>query len=833
MNIRQALGIADKRTKKTCTQDYVPIKDIEDGIIITDDERYVGVMEILPGNYSMKSEGEQQMILSRYASWWRTAPKRIHIKSISHKTGISDYVKEVKEAISKETSPGCIDMAKSHLEFAAMESQFSSVDRKLYLIFEHEQNEFTLRKPEHSVVIEEMKRKRLEIAQEFNSFGNRIVEQDNPSLDTAKFLYDFYNRTFTNIEPFQARFERIERDYGILDDKFGGIPLELDVKDLICPKSIDSTNANYLLINGIYFTHLYVRTNGYPIEVSPDGFISTLINFGEGYDVDLFFEKKDPSEALQKLNIAKIFSETEANEKTEDARDYEDNLMRLDAYSYIRAALKQRNEDLFDMGLIVTIHAYNLEDLLYRKERLLSYAARAGIAFESCTNFEEEAFLSTVPINKISPKLMSVTKNNITTSDVACTYPFTSFALRDKGGVMLGTNMDNGSMAIYNNFDAKYSNSNLSIYGASGRGKTFALLTLTSRFRLLGVQNFIIAPDKQDEFRRICTQLDGEFIDISQSSNQRINPFDIWPIESLDDTVLYGKTGNENSWLTEKISNLEIWAKHIYPKMELRDSALFKKALIRMYAEKGITEDNNSLYTDATKTVKKEMPIFSDLLEALNQEPLINPDIPIIFDQFVSGDLKKMNGQTNVDLNNKYIVFGIEHLKGHMQAPMMFLVLEFIWSMARANKTQRKMIAIDEGWKMIDGRHPQVGDFVVEIFKVIRGYGGGAIFATQSIGDLFKADENFGNAIIACSHSNIILGMEPKDLEMIKKELDLSANESRDIVTYENGQALLCAGQTRIPLLVKASAREKELFTTRRTDLAKQVEEITKREKEC
>ena len=352
--------------------------------------------------------------------------------------------------------------------------------------------------------------------------------------------------------------------------------------------------------------------------------------------------------------------------------------------------------------------------------------------------------------------------------------------------------------------------------------KTFALLTITTRFSLLGVQNFIIAPDKQDEFRRICKQLDGVFVDVSPGSKAIINPLDIFPIESLNDAAIYGKQMDETSWVSGKIDSMEIWAKYLYPEMTPKESALFKNAVRRAYTKKGITDDNSSIFKDEARTEKVEMPTLSDLYAELLADEEISENMPYIFSQFVRGGAYgNMDGQTNIDLTKNYIVFGTENLKGSIQAATMFIILEYIWSVARSDKTKKKIIALDEGWKLLDAKNEQVGDFVVEIFKIIRGYGGAAIFATQNISDTYRASESFGDAILACSHSNILLGTKKKEHDKIGELLDISYNEIADLMKKESGHAILCAGQNHVNIDIRLSAMEEELFATGQKALQK------------
>ena len=101
--------------------------------------------------------------------------------------------------------------------------------------------------------------------------------------------------------------------------------------------------------------------------------------------------------------------------------------------------------------------------------------------------------------------------------------------------------------------------------------------------------------------------------------------------------------------------------------------------------------------------------------------------------------------------------------------------------------------------------------------------------ATQSVVDLFRGGNNFGNTILSCANSKILLGMERKDLTLISEELGLTANEISNITSYRKGQCLLCAGSNHIPVQISASQMEADLFETERSANARKLEEAKKR----
>lgn len=90
-------------------------------------------------------------------------------------------------------------------------------------------------------------------------------------------------------------------------------------------------------------------------------------------------------------------------------------------------------------------------------------------------------------------------------TSLAAAFPFSSFEIYDPGGIFLGLNKYNSSVAILDIFDSnKYSNANGCILGMSGAGKTFLMQLMALRLRLQGTQVFILAPIKGHEFAAAC-----------------------------------------------------------------------------------------------------------------------------------------------------------------------------------------------------------------------------------------------------------------------------------------------------------------------------------------
>ena len=106
---------------------------------------------------------------------------------------------------------------------------------------------------------------------------------------------------------------------------------------------------------------------------------------------------------------------------------------------------------------------------------------------------------------------------------------------------------------------------------------------------------------------------------------------------------------------------------------------------------------------EATFTLErkfKPMPILGDLYDLLEHDPRTQR-LALLLKRLVKGSLKSFNQQTNVDLNNKYTVADISELKGDLLPIGMFIAVDLFWDKIKEDRTQKKVIFLDELWSLI------------------------------------------------------------------------------------------------------------------------------------
>ncbi len=813
-----------KPEKLSFTQDFIPIKNLEHGIIETTDGRYIKILEIEPINFMLRSEEEQYEIICSFASWLKISPVHLQFKSITRKADSDKHIAMLRKETETEESEQCKKLSEGYIRLIKDVGSREALTRRFFLIFRYEE----LRRNENSdygQICSTLLTAEQNARAYFMQCGNNILQPKDPDEATAEILYMFFNRRSCVEEPFHSRVDRIVLDTMAAKNKVIGIdPIpHIRMVHFIAPRGIDLTHRNYIIMDGLYYSFLYIKGNGYPNKVRA-GWMSSLINAGEGIDVDVFLRRENRSKAIDKVAQRIRLNRTKLKSMQDTSTDYEELAGSIQAGYFIKQGIANYNEDLFYMSVFVTVSARTYEELMWRKQQMTDMLKSMDMYVSDCSFQQEDALRTVMPFLQISPKLEKKSKRNVLTSGAASTYMFTSFEMSDDTGVLLGINRHNNSLCIVDLFDTKKNkNANLNLLGTSGAGKTFTMQLLALRMRMRGIQCYIIAPIKGHEFRRACNRIGGQFIKIAPGSPHCINIMEIRhtisPEMELIDELDYSEM---DSLLAQKIQQLMIFFSLLIPDMTNEEEQMLDEALIRTYGKFGITHDNDSVYEDrnAAPPKMKTMPILGDLHEELQKNEMTKR-IAVIVSRFVTGSAQSFNQQTNVDLSNKYIVLDLSELKGKLLPVGMMIALDYVWDKIKSDRTKKKAIMIDEIWQLIGaGSNRMAAEFCLEIFKVIRGFGGAAISATQDLSDFFGLEDGrYGRAIINNSKNKIILNLEPDEAEFVRDTLKLTKTEIRSITRFERGEALICSNNSKVPVIIKASKEEQEMITTDRAEL--------------
>ena len=501
---------------------------------------------------------------------------------------------------------------------------------------------------------------------------------------------------------------------------------------------------------------------------------------------------------IRKLGQQLRINRSKIRETSDTNTDFDDLNGAIHSGYFLKDGLGN-NEDFYYLNLLVTVTADSVDELEWKCAEMKKLLLSQDMNVQPCSFRQEQAFLSSLPLVSLEKHLFERSKRNVLTLGAASCYPYTSYEMCDDNGILLGVNKHNNSLIIVDIFDSNvYKNANIAILGTSGAGKSFTMQLMATRMRRKGIQVFIVAPLKGHEFHRACSNIGGEFIQISPASPNCINVMEIRKVDKSVDELLDGP-GVEKSLLAAKIQRLHIFFSLLIPDMSHEERQLLDDALIRTYANLGITHDNATLDDPDDPEQYRTMPVLGDLYDTLKEVPDTRR-LANIINRLVHGSARTFNQQTNVSLDNKYTVLDISELTGDLLTVGMFVALDYVWDKAKENRTEDKAIFIDECWQLIGANSNRLAaEFVLEIFKIIRGYGGSAICATQDINDFFALEDGkYGKGIINNAKTKILLNLEDEEARRVQSLLRLSEAEVMEITHFERGSGLISTNNNNV-----------------------------------
>lgn len=804
----------EKVTPLNLLADYVPIEKIENGVIYTRDHRYVKVVEVVPVNFLLRSAQEQRGIIYSFISYLKIAPVKVQFKVLTKRADIDRHVETVRRELEQETDPHCRMLQEDYLRLIQQLGSREAITRRFFLIFEYEELPGTRRGHEEEEAIASLQTAARTAANYLRQCGNTVLMPENEDEAASEILYNILCRKESNEQPFPQKLKSVLTEYLAAGRSLDNIPSN----EFYAPAQVDLTHGRHICIDGVYYAYLMVPSDGYKSQV-PAGWLSLVVNAGDGIDLDMFLSRQPKDRMIRKLGQQLRINRSKIKETNDTNTDFDDLDGAIRSGYFLKDGLGN-NEDFYYLNLLITITAASVDELEWRCAEMKKLLLSQDMDVQPCSFCQEQAFLSSLPLVSLEHSLFERSKRNVLTLGAASCYPFTSYEMCDDNGILLGVNKHNNSLIIVDIFDSRvYKNANIAILGTSGAGKSFSMQLMATRMRRKGIQVFIVAPLKGHEFHRACSNIGGEFIQISPASQNCINVMAIRKVDRSVDEMLDGP-GVEKSLLAAKIQRLHIFFSLLIPDMNHEERQLLDDALIRTYAQLGITHDNSTLDDPDHPGQYRTMPVLGDLYEVLKESP-DTKRLANIINRLVNGSARTFNQQTNVSLDNKYTVLDISELTGDLLTVGMFVALDFVWDKAKENRTEEKAIFIDECWQLIGANSNRLAaEFVLEIFKIIRGYGGSAICATQDINDFFALEDGkYGKGIINNAKTKILLNLEEEEARRVQSILHLSEAEVMEITHFERGSGLISTNNNNVTVEIKCSQLEKELITTDRREL--------------
>ena len=556
----------------------------------------------------------------------------------------------------------------------------------------------------------------------------------------------------------------------------------VSLKDIIAPSAFN-VESNFIQLGTTFCRTIFVMS--YPRYISI-GWSSPVINLSLNMDISMFFYPIKAAIILKQLKnkVGALEAQINADAEKGAPRDPIRETALRDVEE-LRDNLTQGTEHFFQFAFYATIYTKNKEKLDQLSEDIESIFGSKLILTRKVLYQAEQGFNSTLPL--CNDELMI--SYNMNSSPIAASFPFISAELTSDNGILYGINRHNNSLILFDRFSMQ--NANMVVFATSGAGKSYAIKLEILRSMMMGLDIIVIDPEM--EYKHISDAVGGTYINISLSSESKVNPFDLpRPMGqevAVDDII-------RSAVITVK-GLLRIMLGGITTEQD----SIIDRALIETYAKKDITPDAD------LNTVQP--PIMQDLQEVLEGMEG-SGELVLKLKKYTEGTFSGLfNSPTNVEMKNQMVVYSVRDLEDELRPLAIYAIINYIWNVVRSERKKRILI-IDEAWWLM--QHEDSARFIFALVKRCRKYFLGVTTITQDVNDFLHSQ--YGQAIVTNSALQLLLRQSPAAVDNVQKVFMLTDSEKYLLLESGPGEGIFFAGLKHAAIKVVASYTEDQLVTT-------------------
>ena len=555
----------------------------------------------------------------------------------------------------------------------------------------------------------------------------------------------------------------------------------MTLTDVISPAAI-KINPRSINISGVTARSFYAVS--YPRYLN-DGWIEPVLNLAKEIDVSIFIHPVDTAETLKKFQkkVAEVQSQISMRAERGEVRDpqLEASYRNLEE---LRDKLQQAEEKLFDVGFYISVYGQDELEITKIENDIRGILDAKLISLKPALFQQEQGLKSVLPLNEDLLRVHS----KLNSSPLSSFFPFVSFDLTSDNGILYGINRHNSSLILFDRYSL--TNYNSVTFATSGAGKSYGLKLEILRSLMFGTEVIVLDPEREYEYLAEATG--GRFFNISLSSSHHINPFDL-PAPAADEDprdVL-------RTHIIELIGLFRLMLGGLMPEEE----TLIDLAIQETYALKDITGDVNF--------AEMEPPLLSDF-EMVLAGMEGSASIIARLQKYTSGTWAGfMNEPTNVDINQKFVVFSMRDMEDELKTIAMYIVTNFIWGSIRRRLAKRLMV-IDEAWWMM--RSEDTASFLFSLAKRGRKYYLGIATITQDVDDFLRSP--YGVPMITNSSMQLLMKQSPTAIDNIQKTFNLTDEEKYLLLESNVGEGIFFVGLKHVAIKIIASYTEDQIITS-------------------
>ena len=590
-------------------------------------------------------------------------------------------------------------------------------------------------------------------------------------------------------------------DYNILSKQ------GLSTKDYVAPTSFSDMNKkDYFQISDGYYRCVYL--SNMPTSLSTD-FIQDIVDVDFPIMTTVCVEPIANDKALKMVgqNYSKMRNDQIKYEKTAMKSGYSQAFLprelkqSLDQAAVLLDDIQNKSQKMFFVSVCIMVYGSTMEELEENTSLIKSTARKYTCQIDSFDYQQEDAMKVTFPMG-ISPRKKCYVDKALTTEATAIFLPFSTTDLYHKNGFYYGINPISSNIILCDRTQFKTPSG--FVLGSSGSGKSFAVKREIFNILFRDNETSIIVIDPEAEYVDFCRMFGGVPINISAGADVHINPMDMSENYGLDvkDDV--------------NATSLEIKKKKALVKKSDYIMSIIQAMLRDSNGYISLTPRQKSIIDEAVRNVYKEyldnnfeekfIPTLKDLHNEINSMRFLSDEKGLEAGRLADGINYYINGsmgvfaeKSNVDYNNRFVVFNIKELGEQLTQMALLIILDYIWDKMSKNFTEGKRTYTYADEIHVLFQNEYAAQYIRQLYKRGRKFGLVITGITQDIEDLLS--NPVARGMVSNSDFVMMLAQKSENLKLLSEMLKLSEEEQKFVSQVPAGSGLLYAEQVIVPFV--------------------------------
>jgi cellulose biosynthesis protein BcsQ len=834
-----------KKPLRDSVQEALPFERILWEMIRTRDGEYALVFEIQPINLSVVGEADRIRTWTSYAQFLNTLDFPVTEITRSREGSVSEYAETLKENVLSRADPSHtkrISFAKQHLLFLHdLVEEYNVYERTSYAVLTYRPQSPDLSRGRGRARAKDLVRLQKEAEEAYRVLSQRAdVLYDGlgrmgarPRVLVGVELLDFLKdqtagerngampKAWTPVTLAHGSYEELgpedlrrvleaAEEYREAAPPAIGIG-DLTISDKIAPDSAH-IHADYVRIGETYHATLFV------IEYMPEinfGDLHSILNIPGRVKIVKHMRPLHQEKAVGTMGgrvaelIAAEYTASDGNVIATEQRRVSRESAELAMHKLLTGELR-----MFEVSFLIHCEADSREELhsLVETVRTRMAALRADVKLAREESWQ--GFLSALPLgrNHLSRRY---SETGLMTDVLAAMFVYGTYQINHPEGVLYGIDWDSSAPVVLDSRELM--NPHMVVLGTSGGGKTQTIKALSTRLHMRGHRVVVIDPEGNSGYGETARGVDGEYLVFGVGTPSKFNPCDLNDNYMNLNLLASASDAEEDEELARRkarsaaldgkvlmltrLVSLMISGDGGEEGLTSGQQGLVDKLWYEVYAEKGITED--------PATHRREPPTFKDFFRLLADVPELAEVRQKLY-PWEAGALRTVfDSQTNVDLDNPYLVLQVAGVKGRAKAAIMYALLDFL-SGKLSDPDEPADCFIDEFWSLL--KYPMAAEFAEELWRSGRARDCSMVAITQEMEEFLHSVP--GQVIMRISATQLILRQKKRTTAILEDFVDLSEEQKQQIPNFQAGEGFLIVEEKQIPLYVVCSEQEHRLFNT-------------------